>query len=234
MPCRLTADDPLMSTKRLIFEHQLAHLGWLLMLLAGMFGASRIEAFSEGTFLGVSTDLWVVFTVANAIVHQGFVWFCWRTEMHASLLTRHLGDAAFQAYMLVFTVLILARPVLITALAISNAGSLPSNPWIMRATAVLMLLPGVYLIYSIKRYFGFKRACGIDHFDAGYRSAPLVREGIFRFSSNAMYEFGFLLLWVPGLYLQSVAAVVVALFCHLYIWVHFACTEKPDMRRIYG
>ncbi len=223
-----------MSTKQLVFERQLAHLAWLLLLLAGLFGATRIEGFAQGVFLGVSTGSWVVLNVANAVVHQGFVWFCWRTELHANLLTRHLGDTAFRAYTLVFTILILARVVLITALAISNAGSLPSNPWIMRTTAVVLLLPGVYLIYSIRRYFGFKRAYGIDHFDPAYRSANLVRQGIFRFSSNAMYEFGFLLLWVPGLYLQSVAAVVVALFCHLYIWVHYACTEKPDMARIYG
>ena len=93
---------------------------------------------------------------------------------------------------------------------------------------------GFYLIYSVKRYFGFKRAYGIDHFDDAYRSLPLVREGIFRFSPNAMYDFGFLLLWVPGLVTQSLAALAVALFSHLYIWVHYACTERADMNRIYG
>ena len=29
-------------------------------------------------------------------------------------------------------------------------------------------------------------------------------------------------------------ALAVALFQHAYIWVHYYCTEKPDMRRIYG
>jgi len=27
---------------------------------------------------------------------------------------------------------------------------------------------------------------------------------------------------------------VVAAFSHIYIWVHFYVTERPDMRRIYG
>jgi hypothetical protein len=49
-----------------------------------------------------------------------------------------------------------------------------------------------------------------------------------------MYVFGFLTLWVPGLWFASAAALVVALFNHLYIWVHYYSTELPDMKRIYG
>jgi hypothetical protein len=223
-----------MSKTRLIFGHQLGHLVWLLILLAGLFAASRIDGFSEGSFLGLSSKGWVFLSVANAVAHQVFVWFCWRTELHAGLLTRLLGGAAFFWYAAVFAVLIVARPVLVTALAIANARTLPSNPWLMSALGLILAVPWVYLGYSVIRYFGFRRAFGIDHFDPSYRSRPLVREGIFRFSSNAMYDFGFLLLWLPGLFLQSVAALAVALFSHLYIWVHYACTERPDMRFIYG
>jgi hypothetical protein len=39
---------------------------------------------------------------------------------------------------------------------------------------------------------------------------------------------------MPGIALRSRAALVVALFSHLYICVHYFCTEKPDMKRIYG
>ena len=41
-------------------------------------------------------------------------------------------------------------------------------------------------------------------------------------------------LWVPALWLASMAALCVALFNHLYIWVHYYSTELPDMKRIYG
>ena len=51
---------------------------------------------------------------------------------------------------------------------------------------------------------------------------------------NAMYWFGLLILWLPGVLLASKAALVAALFNHLYIWVHYHCTEKPDIDRIYG
>ena len=96
------------------------------------------------------------------------------------------------------------------------------------------MLLSLYLLYSIRKYFGFKRAYGIDHFDESYRNLPFVREGIFRFTGNAMYVFGFLVLWIPGLILFSKAALLAALFNHIYIWVHYYYTELPDIRHIYG
>ena len=62
----------------------------------------------------------------------------------------------------------------------------------------------------------------------------MVKKGIFRYTSNGMYWFGFLLLWVPGFLFRSEGALLAALFNHLYIWVHFYFTEKPDMDLIYG
>jgi protein-S-isoprenylcysteine O-methyltransferase Ste14 len=75
---------------------------------------------------------------------------------------------------------------------------------------------------------------GLDHFDPALHRAPLVREGIFRYLRNPMYTVGFLILYVPGLLLRSQAALLAAAFQHAYIWVHYYCTELPDMRRIYG
>jgi hypothetical protein len=49
-----------------------------------------------------------------------------------------------------------------------------------------------------------------------------------------MYLFGFALLWAPAVYYSSITALFFALFSHLYIWIHYFCTEKPDMVRIYG
>ncbi|MFQ5634767.1 MAG: methyltransferase [Gammaproteobacteria bacterium] len=168
------------------------------------------------------------------MVHQLFVWFCWRTELHASGLTRLFGASAFFVYAVPFTILILARPVLVTILSISNAGSLSVDEHWTRVLALAMCVPVVYLLYSVKRYFGFSRALGIDHFDAAWRDQPIVRGGIFRYTPNAMYVFGFLLLWIPALYCRSTAAVVAAAFSHAYIWVHYLTTEKPDMEFIYA
>ena len=67
-----------------------------------------------------------------------------------------------------------------------------------------------------------------------YKRKPFVDEGIFRYTRNGMYTFGFFSLWIPGLLLQSKAALCMALFSHLYIWVHYYCTELPDLRTING
>jgi hypothetical protein len=39
---------------------------------------------------------------------------------------------------------------------------------------------------------------------------------------------------VPGLLWGSVASTVLAVFHYLYVWIHYYCTELPDMTVIYG
>ena len=39
---------------------------------------------------------------------------------------------------------------------------------------------------------------------------------------------------VPGLLWGSVAATALGVFHYLYVWVHYYCTELPDMTVIYG
>lgn len=223
-----------MSVVRNIFLGQSAHAVLLFALGVCVMLAARLPGFFDGELAGIGTQSWFVFVVANAVLHQLYVWACWRLELHAGLLTRYLGKAAFPAYAAGFTVLIVARPVLVTCLSLANAGTLPMNPDLARLLAALLCAPVAYLAYSINRYFSFARAFGIDHFDPAWRDVPLVRKGIFRITSNAMYVFGFLLLWIPALYFQSTAAIVAAAFSHAYIWVHYLTTEKPDMTFIYG
>jgi hypothetical protein len=131
-------------------------------------------------------------------------------------------------------VLILLRPILIFTLGWANRGTLAIDPWLGDAASLVLFAPAVYLMYSVVHSFGIDRAFGIDHFDPAYRTASLVHRGIFRWTPNAMYVFGFFALWIPAFLFQSVAALAVAAFSHAYIWVHFFCTERPDMRRIYG
>jgi protein-S-isoprenylcysteine O-methyltransferase Ste14 len=108
------------------------------------------------------------------------------------------------------------------------------DPALLRPLALVALGLSVYLFWSVKTYFGFRRALGADHFDPAYRDLPRVREGIFRWTGNGMYTFGFLILWVPALWWGSAAALAAAVFNHAYIWIHYFATERPDMDRIYG
>ena len=133
-----------------------------------------------------------------------------------------------------FIVFLLARPIAIIILAISNANSYALNVPLRIIIAVIFIIPVVYLLHSIMKFFGFKRAMGIDHFDPSYKDLPMVTEGIFKYTSNAMYVFGFLVMWLPGFIWASKAALLSAAFSHLYIWVHYFTVEKPDMKVIYG
>lgn len=219
---------------RLILERQWLHVAALAVLVAGVALVGGLDGAQEGRLWGLGTTAWLWLAVGIAVVHQVYVWFCWRTELHGGLLTRTLGDRAFPAYAAGFAVLGILRVAAVFLLAISNRGTLPVDLTVLRVLAILALIPALYLFYSVKRYFGFKRAFGIDHFDASYRSLSFVREGIFRFTRNGMYTYGFLLLWVPALWYASLAALCAAVFSHAYVWVHYVATERPDMKRIYG
>ena len=76
---------------RLIFEKQLLHLVLLLALLLGLFLLGSLDGFLDGSLWSIDTEIWLVLAVASAIVHQVYVWFCWRTQLHLSLLTRMMG-----------------------------------------------------------------------------------------------------------------------------------------------
>ena len=49
-----------------------------------------------------------------------------------------------------------------------------------------------------------------------------------------MYAFAFLGLWAIAFFANSAAALILAVFEHSYVWVHYYATEKPDMDLIYG
>ena len=216
-----------------IFEKQLWHLISLVVLIYGviaLIGNSTLD----GEFWGITTRIWLIYSVGIAIAHQVYVLIIWRLELYYSLISKVFGKAGFIIYAIGFTIMFIPRLLFIIALGISSKNSMTLNPTITYSLAILLSMIVIYLMYSVLRYFGFKRAYGIDHFDRSFSDKPFVKEGIFRFSNNAMYKFGLLILWIPGLLLFSKPALVAALFQHIYIWVHYYCTEAPDMKYIYG
>lgn len=182
------------------------------------------------THLDASFPVAFWLAVAAPVVHQVFVWLAWRLELRSSAISRTIG---FRAYLVCFFVLFGSRFLVLVALAWLDRGSLGLNVVPLAALVILLALPGIYAMYSVNRYFGMARAAGADHFDQRYRDLPLVKEGIFRFTSNGMYLYAFLLFWAIAIGFNSAAALIVAAFSHAYIWVHFYATEKPDMESIY-
>lgn len=222
-----------MSESRLIFERQGLHVVFLagLIVFASWFARHWV---SDGHFLGVPASSWFWTAIAVAVFHQSWVWLCWRLQLHKGLLTRGFGATGFTLYAAGFALLAFTRIGVLICLALADRGTVPSESRLLDVLATILLVPIGYLFYSVARYFTFRRALGADHFDPAYRSKPLEKRGIFGFTRNGMYTFGLLLVWLPGLFASSRAALLAAAFNHAYIWVHYFCTELPDMRRIYG
>ncbi len=219
--------------KTLLFERQWIHVLSLVVLLGLLDRVSTLESVQTGDFLNLGSINLLYLAAGIAVTHQIFVWLCWRLELHHSLLTRLFGRYGFRFYATGFTILVILRVAAVLILAVINQDSFDMPSEILQGFAIVALVPASYLFYSVKRYFGFRRALGLDHFDKSYRLLPKVREGIFRITPNGMYTFGFLLIWIPGLWFASTAALFAAMFNHLYIWVHYFATERPDMQRIY-
>ncbi|MEX0660438.1 MAG: methyltransferase [Balneolaceae bacterium] len=226
-------DDQDYEFKHKFFEWQVAHLSMLLILLTALIMVSVLPPIRAGSFLGVSTIVWFWVAVFAPIAHQIYVWIMWRLELYEKALSKRFDDP-FKIFSVFFKLLGLSR-FLIIPLAIANQGTITLNPVLQWGLSALFIFLSGYLFYSVIRWFSLKRAMGFDHFIPEVaRDWKMVDKGMFKYSSNAMYTFGFLLLWAIAIMFESSAALIIAAFNHLYIWVHYYCTEKPDMDFIYG
>ena len=169
--------------------------------------------------------------VSFPIAHQVFVWLAWRLELLTAAASRTIG---FRGYLACFFLLFGGRFLTLLALAWMDRGSLDLQIFPRTVITGILIVLGVYAMYSVMHFFGIARAAGADHFDPRYRDIPFVREGIFRFTSNGMYLYAFLLFWAIAVGFNSSAALIVAAFSHAYIWVHYYATEKPDMDFLYS
>ena len=212
--------------------------GWHILSLAALLSAVALLARGDvltGQLWGISTQAWLWIAIAVPVAHQIVVGVIWRGQLYHNWMTNAFGAKGFLVYKVIFTVLFAARPISILLLGIANYGTLACPPALMYAVAVILLVPFAYSMYSVVHYFGMDRAYGIDHFEPeSYRNKTFVKKGMFKYTDNAMYKFGFLILWSIALFTLSKAALLAAVFNHLYIWVHFYFTELPDIRHIYG
>jgi len=227
------ASIPEAGTLEFLFHRQGLHL-LALVFLVPICWAFAAPALGDGEWLGIADTEWFCASVVAAIVHQVIVAFIFRSQLGWSILTRLFGKADMVVWGIVFMPLLFARPLLILGLAVADMGTADLPRWFELAAGSVLLIPAIYAGYSVGRYFGIDRALGGDHFRQRYRDMPMVREGAFAWTSNAMYALVFLGLWSIALLTGSLAALAAALFQHAYIWVHYYCTEEPDMDLIYG
>ena len=136
---------------------------------------------------------------------------------------------------IVFMPLLIARPLLIVGLAMADAGSadLPRvglslqqarRSWFQPST------PGTrwaVTLASTARWVATTSASGTETCPWSARA----RSPGHPTRCTRWFSLG---LWGIALFAGSLAALAAALFQHAYIWVHYYCTEAPDMALIYG
>jgi protein-S-isoprenylcysteine O-methyltransferase Ste14 len=223
---------PQAATASFFFRRQGVHLLYLVALLPVAWGLAA-PVLGDGAWLGLTDTSWYALSLGVAVVHQTFIWIAWRAQLGWKVFTRMFGNADFTVYSAVFFPLLVLRVVVVAGASAANAGTLRLPAGLALGLGVLLSLPALYTGWSVGRYFGFARAAGGDHFRRRFREMPLVREGAFAWTPNAMYTFAFLGLWSIALITRSHAGLVAALFQHAYIWVHYLCTEEPDMEVLY-
>ena len=211
------------------FKHQIWHLGGTIALF--YLGTQIIELENNiNVFLGIKALEWFIIAMSIPLIHQTYVWICWRSELCWKAISKTIG---FKTYAVIFIIIMVLRLSSI-GLCFADYGTWFAPGWIAWTISVLIFIPFIYTIYSIKKYFGFMRATGIDHFDPNYRDIPFEKRGIFKWSSNAMYTFAIAVFFGFAISSGSKAMFVFAAYSYIGGWLHYFCTEKEDFKIIYG
>jgi|TARA_B100000959_G_scaffold30114_1_gene28832 hypothetical protein len=211
------------------FKNQIWHFGGTIVLF--YIGVQFVDLESNiNTFLGIRTSGWFMIAMSIPLIHQAYVWICWRSELCWKLISNTIG---FKGYVILFFILIISR-LSVIVLCFVDYGSLYKPGWLAWLLGLILFIPGAYTMYSVKKYFGFLRAAGADHFDTKYRDLPFENRGIFKWTPNAMYVFAIGIPFSFAVATGSQSMFIVAIYTYISIWLHYFCTEKPDFAVIYN
>jgi hypothetical protein len=149
-------------------------------------------------------------------------------------MTKWFGQRAFYVWKLFFVPLLVLRFVLVFIVGISNMGSFAGLDttlgWI---TTLILVIPASHTLYSLYKYLTLDRAFGLDHFNPEIGKQGLVRDGMYKYTSNAIYIFIGLTLFIPTLIFASYGAFISGIFNYLSLWLIYFTLELPDIKRIY-
>ncbi len=218
-----------------IFEKQEWHFVLLALLVVSINAIlAFFPVYFTGQFWGLHAKTWLWIGVIAAILQQLYVMIIWRTQLETAWITTTLPPLGYIAYYIDYAMMLTARLGAIALAAAANRDVLLIPDQARWITVLAPGIPAAWLVHSIIKYYGFKRLAGADRFETAYRDLSWTRKGIFRLVPNAIYICGPLGLYIPGILLASPASLLLALFNHIYLWIHYYCTELPDIKRIYG
>ena len=166
--------DPLTVTVPVghMWHDQVRHL---LMLGALLPGAWMIAGnhLGDGTWLGITDKSWFFAALGVPVIQQITVALLWRAQLCYGLLTRLFADAGFIVWGVIFFPLLILRPLLVMAVGLADTNSLAAHGLTLIVIGALFLVPALWTMHSVKKYFGFVRALGGDHFFERYRAMPI-------------------------------------------------------------
>jgi hypothetical protein len=228
-------NDPVDNRLGRFFERQLWQLSILAALFTVFYFAYDLFAVPPGQWLGLSTREWYLTATITPIIHQVYIWLCWRGELYFNALSKVFGHHAYRVFSVIFFLLISIRFFSIIAVCFADYQSLDIPAQARYPLSFILLLPALYAIYSVARYFGMIRAAGEDHFKPEeYRNRPFVKQGMYKYSSNVMYVYVMLIFLAVAVFCASKGGFLAALYMYATVWTHYFCTEKPDIRSIYA
>lgn len=217
-----------------VLKYQFWHvLGFILLFYAAdnMYLALNIPM---NKFWGVPTYYWFLICIFASFVHQVCLACLWRAELYYKTLSKRFGKKSFTYFQYFFWIFVLIRIISFIGVVSADKDSLKIQTLPRIFFPIIFLILAIWAMYSTLKYFSIKRASGYDHFNPEEcRNKKMVCEGSFKYCANSMYSFFFLIFWAVALIFASKAALVLAFFLHFFIWLHYFCTEKPDMDYIY-
>jgi len=102
-------------------------------------------------FLGISARDWFMFSMMIPLLHQAYVWLCWRSELCWKTISNTIG---FKGYAMGFFVVGLLRFSCI-GLCFADFGSLFNPGWIAWIIAGIIFVPVSYTLYSVASILDF-------------------------------------------------------------------------------
>lgn len=217
-----------------VLERQGLHaLAWV-VLGALLYQVTGTSPGADEAIAGLSVRIWVASSWILAGLSQAWMAAFWRLELHGGAVSARLGDLGFPLLRAGYAVLFPLRflPLIPISLATAGTGSLSPTTRITLVVASTPLI--LWTVRDALVHFGLDRLSGSDHFFPEDRGGRKETRGIHRYLANAMYTVGTLALFHPGLVTGSTLGLWVAAFHYAFVWVHYWCTEAPDLEILYG
>ena len=156
---KVVGSNPTETTKMIIdnklhffFKNQIWHIGGLILLF---YLASQIVDFenTSNVFLGISAKSWFLFSMMTPLLHQGYVWLCWRSELCWKTISRTIG---FKAYAIIFIIIGILRLFSI-GLCFADYGTWFTPGWIAWTICVNFYSIHLYDIFYKKIFWFYAR-----------------------------------------------------------------------------